>query len=72
MTNGEGYLVEFIQIGNSVKVSAIDPASGFEVSIVGSPLSSRETLSRSAVRKLETRLAAKAAERAAGAAPRRF
>lgn len=56
---GSGYLIEFIQIGNSVKVSAVDPVTGIEVSIVGSPLSSRETLTRSAVRKLETRLAAK-------------
>ncbi|MDA5194082.1 DUF6898 family protein [Govanella unica] len=52
------YIVEFLQIGNSVKVSAIDPVTGLEVSIVGSPLSSRETLSRSAIRKLETRLQA--------------
>lgn len=53
----EGYIVEFLQIGQSVKVSAVDPATGLEVSIVGSPLSSREMLSRTAIRKLEERLA---------------
>jgi hypothetical protein len=47
------YLVEFQTIGNSVKVSAIDPETLVEVSIVG-PISATESdLSRLAARKLE-------------------
>lgn len=53
----DGYLIEFIQVGNAVKVSAVDPKTGLEVSIVGSPLMSRDQLSRAAVQKLEYRLA---------------
>ncbi len=52
----DGYLIEFIQVGNAVKVSAVDPKTGLEVSIVGSPLMSRDQLSRAAVQKLEYRL----------------
>ncbi len=52
-----GYLVEFLQIGNAVKVSAIDPKSGVEVSIVGSPRTSRDILTKTAIQKLEFRLA---------------
>ncbi len=47
------YLVEFIQIGSSVKVSAVDPVSGREVSIVGPVSASREQLARVAINKLK-------------------
>jgi hypothetical protein len=48
-----GYLLEFQTIGNAVKVSAIDPETLVEVSIVG-PISATEAdLSRLAARKLE-------------------
>lgn len=54
MNNDAGeYLVEFIQIGSSVKVSAIDPVSGREVSIIGPAAASRDYLSRTAVNKLK-------------------
>ncbi len=54
MSNDAGeYLVEFIQVGTSVKVSAIDPASGREVSIVGPATASRHHLTRVAVNKLK-------------------
>ncbi len=53
MTSARNYLVEFISIGNSVKVSAIDPISGVEVSIVGPVTASQADLTRVAVRKLE-------------------
>lgn len=53
MTSGRKYLMEFIPIGNSVKVSAIDPASGVEVSIVGPAKASQAVLTQVAVRKLE-------------------
>ena len=48
-----GYLVEFVVIGKSVKVIAIDPVSLREVSIVASPLLPRKMLAKQAVRKLE-------------------
>lgn len=51
------YLVEFIQIGSSVKVSAIDPVSGREVSIVGPATASRAQLTNVAVNKLKYILA---------------
>ncbi|RMF08738.1 MAG: hypothetical protein D6763_09375 [Alphaproteobacteria bacterium] len=49
----EGYLIEFIRIGNSVKVSAVDPRTNTEVSIVGAASMSEHQLSRAAIRKLE-------------------
>lgn len=51
------YLVEFIQVGVSVKVSAVDPVSGREVSIIGPASASRDQLTRVAVNKLEYVLA---------------
>ena len=57
--NGDGanYLVEFITVGNSVKVCAVDPVSGREVSIVGPASASRTQLTKVAVDKLEYILA---------------
>lgn len=43
---------EFIQIGNYVKVSAIDMATGKEVSIVGDPNAGEAQLKRIALSKL--------------------
>ncbi len=47
---------EFITIGNSVKVSAIDADSGLEVSITGPRSSSQKELERVALQKLQRRL----------------
>jgi Holliday junction resolvasome RuvABC endonuclease subunit len=52
MTEQEGYIVEFHKLGNSVKVTAFDPATLTEACIVGSPHASKEQLSQLAVRKL--------------------
>ena len=46
-------IYEFVHIGGSVKVTAIDPSSFKEVSIVGSPRVSENELKRLALRKLE-------------------
>ncbi len=54
------YLVEFQQVGNTVKVSAVDPVTNIEVSIVGDPAASQDELTRVAVQKLEYVLAKKA------------
>lgn len=43
---------EFIRIGNAVKVSAIDPVTNTEISIVGDPKVGPESLKRVALRKL--------------------
>ena len=48
---GEVY-IEFQQVGNSVKVTAIDPVTYTEVSIVGPPSAGEETLKRNAINKL--------------------
>lgn len=57
MTSGgkheeEGIIVEFIALGGSVKVTAIDPVSLREVSIVGPVHAPRRELARLAARKL--------------------
>lgn len=46
-------LFEFVRIGKIVKVTAIDPKSGIEVSMVGDPHAGPETLKQLAKRKLE-------------------
>ena len=50
-------IIEFIRIGNSVKVSAMDPATLTEVSIVGPANAGEETLTHNVLRKLEFVLA---------------
>lgn len=49
----EGFIVETIRVGNAIKVTAIDPVSMREVSIVGSPKVSPKELSDLAIRKLK-------------------
>lgn len=56
------YLLEFHRVGNSVKVSAIDPETGTEVSIVGSPAATEAQLTRVAINKLKYVLAKKRPE----------
>ena len=46
-------IIEFLRVGNAVKVTAVDPESMIEVSIVGPPDAGEETLKRTAIRKLE-------------------
>jgi hypothetical protein len=45
-------LIEMIQVGNAVKVTAVDTITGIEVSIVGTPSLGEEVLKRNAVNKL--------------------
>jgi hypothetical protein len=45
--------VEFIQMGNSVKATAIDPETGQEASIVGPANAPRSLLAENARKKLE-------------------
>lgn len=46
-------LFEFSAIGNSVKVSAVDPMTMREVSIIGPVTAGEEALKRAALRKLQ-------------------
>ena len=50
---GQGIYVEFIVIGNTVKATAIDPATGREASIVGPATAPQSVLAEAARRKLE-------------------
>ena len=53
------FLIEYQVLGKSVKVSAIDPATLTEVSIVGPASAGEEALARNAVNKLKFVLAKK-------------
>ncbi len=50
---GDDVIVEFQRVGNAVKVSAFDPATLTEVSIVGAPGLSEAALTAAVMRKLE-------------------
>lgn len=62
MSGTDNYIIEFTQIGGSLKVTAFDPKTLTEVSIVGAPQYSQEFLTRQVVKKLEFMLAKKAGE----------
>ena len=56
-------ILEFIALGNSVKVSAIHVATGEEVSIVGPTNAAQEDLEKTAVAKLKYVLDKKAGDK---------
>src|SRR5882757_7584387 len=62
MADQQGYIIEFHRIGNAVKVSAIDPATLTEVSIIGAATAGDADLTRLVVRKLEYVIAKHAAQ----------
>lgn len=66
MKTSDGYIIEFVQMGTVVKVSACDPATNIEVATVGSVYHSRQHMTTVAIRKLEHRIAKEKA-----ASPRR-
>ena len=53
-------LLEVQRLGNYVKVTAVDPVTLTEVSIMGPPSCGREILTRGAIRKLDYMLAKRA------------
>ena len=57
------YIVEFVQYGKSVKVSAIDATTLQEVSIVGPTSASKAELKNVAIRKLQYVIKKKSAEK---------
>lgn len=52
MAEKDGIIIEFYSVGAYVKVSAVDPTSLTEVSIVGDPSRGEEALIRAVVDKL--------------------
>lgn len=53
----KNYIIEYYQLGNFMKVSAMDPVTLTETSIVGAANASKYDLAQLAVRKLERMLA---------------
>jgi len=51
--SGKEIYVEFVALGNSVKVTAIDPASGVEASVVCPASASQAVMTQAARKKLE-------------------
>jgi hypothetical protein len=47
------FIVEYIRLGNAIKVTAIDPVTMREVSIIGSPKVTSKELAALAIRKLK-------------------
>ncbi len=56
-TGGREIILEFYQVGDYVRVSAMDAATLTETVIVGSAKATRDELERLAIRKLEWMLA---------------
>lgn len=54
--NNEGYYIEFYALGNSVKVTAIDPHTGLEATIVAPANANKEYMKQQAAAKLERKL----------------
>ena len=53
MTAEREVIFEFLRIGAAVKVTAVDAATGTEVSIIGDPNAGQEALRRVARQKLD-------------------
>ena len=66
MADPRSVIIEFYPVGAYVKVSAIDPVTLTEVSIVGDPHAGEATLKREAMRRLEYVLARQKRAPAAG------
>ena len=60
---GRSVYVEFLPVGHQVKVSAIDPKTGVEVSIIGPADATEAELERVAIQKLRYRLKRSAGEK---------
>jgi len=50
---GKEIFVEFVVLGNTVKVTAIDPDTGLEVSVIGPANAPRNVMAEAARKKLE-------------------
>ena len=61
------FYLEFLTMGKQVKVMAIDPETGIEVSIIAPQSASQSEMSNVAVEKLKRRIAKEAEQEAAKA-----
>jgi len=52
MASPDNIIVEFVRVGNSIRVSAVCVRTGREVQIVGDPRASQKELEAVAIRKL--------------------
>lgn len=50
---GTGPIIEFRRIGQALRVVAIDPVTGTEVTMIGDPRASQQEMSRLAAQKLQ-------------------
>ena len=57
MNDRHGVIIEFVQQGQFVKVSAVDTRTGIEGVIVGDPAAGQDTLKELAIQKLDYVLA---------------
>lgn len=53
MSSDEGYIVEYVALGGSVKVTAFDPATLTEASIIAPTSASQHDMATLAIRKLD-------------------
>jgi hypothetical protein len=56
LKNDKEYIIEYTTIGNAVKITAVDPESGIEVSTIAPSLMSRRLMADAAIRKLEYKI----------------
>ncbi|MBO6825720.1 MAG: hypothetical protein JJ879_05925 [Sneathiella sp.] len=61
-----GYIIEFVPMGKSVKVSAMDPKSLTEVSIIGPASAGKAELQRNVLNKLQYVLSKKSDDQSSG------
>lgn len=57
MDEGRETIFEFVKVGAALKVSAVDPTTGIEASIVADPMADEAELTRLAQQKLDYVLA---------------
>lgn len=62
LSDGREVLIEIVTLGAYAKVSAIDPVTGIEVSVVGPGNATRASLEAAALNKLDYVLKKKATE----------
>lgn len=60
--SGKEFYLEFFQLGNQVKVMAIDPETGIEVSIIAPETATKPEMTHVAVEKLKHMLAKAASQ----------
>lgn len=55
-SNDSEYLIEYTTIGNAVKVTAVDPNTGVEVSTIAPSYMDRKLMAQAAIRKLKYKI----------------